>query len=63
MDSVLGLFYGTAANPALQWIPAARTLASYDWGCQKLADADVDDVVEKAYADMVAKAGSDGRKA
>ncbi|CAJ1378475.1 unnamed protein product [Effrenium voratum] len=55
MDSVLGLFYGTAANPALQSIPAARTLASYDWGCQKLADADVDDVVEKAYADMVAK--------
>ena len=36
-DSVLGLFYGTAANPAMQSVPAARTIAGYDWSCQKLS--------------------------
>eukprot|EP00439_Symbiodinium_sp_Y106_P078424 s637_g17.t1 len=38
-DSVLGLFYGTAANPAMQSVPAARTIAGYDWSCQKLSQS------------------------
>ena len=54
--SVLALFYGTASNPALQSIPAARSLSSYDWSCQELTQSDVDAVVNAMHTDMVAKA-------
>ena len=58
MDSVLGLFYGTASNSALQSVPAARNLNVYDWSCQKLAQSTVDDVVDIMYNDMRDKAKS-----
>ncbi|CAE7924119.1 DISP1 [Symbiodinium necroappetens] len=54
-DSVLGLFYGTAANPAMQSVPAARTIAGYDWSCQKLSQSDVDSVVDTMHTDLASK--------
>ena len=56
-DSVLALFYGTAANPAQQSVPAARTISGYDWSCQKLSQSEVDNVVDIMYTDLTSKAG------
>lgn len=60
--SVLALFYGTASNPALQSIPAARSLSSYDWSCQELTQSAVDEVVNAMHTDMVAKANEKNEK-
>ena len=56
-DSVLSLFYGTAADPAMQSVPAARTISSYDWSCQKLSQSEVDNVVNIMHTDLASKAG------
>ncbi|CAK9002145.1 unnamed protein product [Durusdinium trenchii] len=52
LGSVLRLFYGTAANPAQQSIPAARLLSQYNWSCEKLPQSIVDDTVDFMYNDM-----------
>ncbi|CAE7708242.1 disp1 [Symbiodinium pilosum] len=54
-DSVLSLFYGTAADPAMQSVPAARTISSYDWSCQKLSQSEVDNVVNIMHTDLASK--------
>lgn len=56
--SILALFYGSASTPALQSIPAARSLSSYDWTCEELSQSAVDEVVDAMHADMLAKAPS-----
>ncbi|CAE7196295.1 DISP1 [Symbiodinium natans] len=54
-DSVLGLFYGTAADPMLQSVPAARSITGYDWSCQMLTQTQVDSVVDVMHTDLTDK--------